>query len=321
MQGQPLIWVIFSLATVQAGVSGLDGPARRAALPNVVGLGMLPSALSLQQILSNLGKLLIPATAGVLIAAYGLSLVFWVSSGAYVCALLAVYRLPSLRPEGGGRKAGWSSLREGLGYVNQQPVIKAVVLLDLSAMVFGMPRALFPAIGTDVLGGGAATVGLLYSAPGAGALLGALTSGWLGHVARIGRATVVLVSLYGMTIVGFGLSPWLFVSLGFLVASGAFDVYSTVLRTTLLQLTTPDALRGRVSSVNKAFVSGGPLLGDTRAGVQAALSSAGSAVVTGGLLCLLGVGIVALRYRGVRSAVLVAGVLQAPGRSHPSRSC
>lgn len=313
-QDRAQLWVVFVLATLQATASGFDAPARRAALPHVVPLSLLPSALALQQILSTLGKLLVPAVTGVLIAAFGLNLVFWIYAGSFLVGALTTARLPAMRPEGGGRKAGWSSLREGLGYVGTQPMIRAVFLLDISAMVFGLPRALFPAIGTDVLGGDAATVGLLYSAPGAGALLGALTSGWMARVQRIGRVIMIWIAIYGVAIVGFGTSQWLALSLAFLVLSGVADMISATLRNTLITVNTPDPLRGRVSSVNKAVVSGGPLLGDTRAGVQATLTSAGLSIVTGGLACLAGVAVIAWRSPQLRRVVFRDGELVDPQR-------
>lgn len=312
MLDEPRLWVIFVLAMLQAFASGFDAPARRAALPQVVPLNLLPSALALQQLLSNLGKLLVPAVTGVLIAAFGIDLVFWIYAGSFVAGLLATQRLPSMRPEGGGRKAGWSSLREGLGYVGTQPMIKAIFLLDIGAMVFGLPRALFPAIGTEVLGGDAATVGLLYSAPGAGALLGALTSGWMGRVQRIGRVIMVWVAVYGLAIVGFGTSQWLALSIACLVLSGAADMISATLRSTLLTVITPDPLRGRVASVNKAVVSGGPLLGDTRAGIQATLSSAGVSIVAGGLACVAATALIAWRSPALRRVVYRDGTLVDP---------
>jgi MFS family permease len=179
-------------------------------------------------------------------------------------------------------------------------------------MVFGLPRALFPAIGTDVLGGDAATVGLLYSAPGAGALLGALTSGWMAHVRRIGRVITAWAAVYGLAIVGFGTSQWLPLSLACLVLSGAADMISATLRNTLITVITPDPLRGRVASVNKAVVSGGPLLGDTRAGVQATVTSAGVSIVTGGLACLACALLIAWRSPALRRIVYRDGTLVDP---------
>jgi MFS family permease len=317
-QERPALWLIFVLAIAQAVLSGFDSPARRAALPNVVGLELLTSALALQQIVSNLSKLVVPALTGLLIAAFGVSPVFWIYAGTFVIGLLTASRLPSLRPEGGGRKAGWSSLVEGLSFVGHRPIVRSIFLVDISAMVFGLPRALFPAIGLEVLGGTAATVGLLYSAPGAGALLGALTSGWLRRVERIGRAILVSVGIYGLAIVGFGASRWLVLSLLCLVVSGMADMVSAVLRATLLQLTTPDPLRGRVISVNKAVVSGGPLLGDTRAGLLSTVASPVVSIVSGGIGCLIGLALIAAHFPGLRHAVLARDGRLLDDRSAPA---
>ncbi|HEV3400943.1 MAG TPA: MFS transporter, partial [Acidimicrobiales bacterium] len=155
----------------------------------------------------------------------------------------------------------------------------------------GMPRALFPALGTSLYGGGAGTVGLLYAAPGLGALVGALFTGWVASVRRQGLAVIWAVVAWGAAIAVFGLVPWLPVGLALLALAGAADVISAVFRNTILQVNVPDALRGRLSSVHIAVVTGGPALGDAEAGAVAALTTAPVAVVSGGVACVLGVGI------------------------------
>jgi MFS family permease len=192
-------------------------------------------------------------------------------------------------PEGGGTRASLTSIGEGLRYLKGRRLLVSTFLIDIDAMVFGMPRALFPALATGFFGGGAATVGLLYAAPGAGALLGALTTGWVGRVRHQGRAVIVSVAVWGGAIAAFGLVPWLAVGLALLALAGAADVVSAVFRNTILQLSVPDALRGRLSSVHIAVVTGGPQLGDAEAGAVAALTSARTSVVSGGLACVLGV--------------------------------
>jgi hypothetical protein len=152
-----------------------------------------------------------------------------------------------------------------------------------------MPRALFPALGANLFGGGAGTVGLLYSAPGMGALLGALFSGWVGRVRRQGLAVIVAVLVWGASITVFGLSRWLPLALVLLALAGAADVISAVFRNTILQLSVPDALRGRLSAVHIAVVTGGPRLGDVEAGAVAALTTPQFSVVSGGLACMAGV--------------------------------
>jgi hypothetical protein len=155
-------------------------------------------------------------------------------------------------------------------------------------MVFGMPRALFPALGTGLYGGGASAVGLLYAAPGAGALAGALLTGWVGSVRRQGWAVIVAVVAWGAAITAFGLVSWLPLGLLLLAVAGAADVISAVFRNTILQLSVPDSLRGRLSAVHIAVVTGGPRLGDAEAGAVAALTTPRFSVVSGGLACIAG---------------------------------
>jgi hypothetical protein len=161
-------------------------------------------------------------------------------------------------------------------------------LIDLNAMVFGMPRALFPALAATVFGGGATTVGLLYAAPGAGALLGALTSGWVGRVRRQGLAVVVAVLAWGASITAFGVARWLPLALALLAVAGAADVFSAVFRNTIIQFAGPDGMRGRLMGVQTAVVAGGPRLGDLEAGAVANAFGDTVSVVSGGLACIAG---------------------------------
>ncbi|HEY7068671.1 MAG TPA: MFS transporter, partial [Acidimicrobiales bacterium] len=206
--------------------------------------------------------------------------------GAAIAGL--VLMLPMV-PAGGGTRASVFSVREGLRYLREQKAVQGAFLIDINAMVFGMPRALFPQLGTELYGGGAGTVGLLYAAPGIGALVGALTTGWVGHVRRPGRAVIAAVIVWGLAIAGFGLVTILPLGLAFLVVAGWADVLSAVFRGTILQLQVPDRLRGRLFAINIAVVTGGPRVGDAEAGAVAALTSAQFSVVSGGLACVLGV--------------------------------
>ena len=160
-------------------------------------------------------------------------------------------------------------------------------------MVFGMPRALFPALAATVFGGGATTVGLLYAAPGAGALVGALTTGWVGRVRRQGLAVICAVLVWGLAIAGFGLSHWLPLALALLAVAGWADVLSAVFRNTIIQFAGPDGMRGRLMGVQMAVVAGGPRLGDLEAGVVATAFGDTVSVVSGGLACVAGAFLVA----------------------------
>lgn len=284
----PLVWPLFVLSAINAGVSAVDGPARQAMVPNLVGRSLLPSALALNQTLTNVAKAAFPALGGLLIATLGLAFTFGIETFCFLVSTLFMRGLPVITVKGGGRRMELSSIVEGFRYLKNMRVIQAAMLIDLNAMVFGMPTALFPAMGTEVFGGNAFTVGLLYAAPGAGALLGALTSGWVSAVRRQGRAVVVAVVGWGVAIAIFGFSSSLWVGLAMLSLAGAADVVSAIYRGTIIQISTPDELRGRVSSMHMAVVAGGPRLGDLEAGVVAALTSVRFSVISGGLACVLG---------------------------------
>ncbi|HET9258734.1 MAG TPA: MFS transporter [Acidimicrobiia bacterium] len=285
---QPSVWLIFALSAVNAAFSAIDSPARTAALPGMVGRQLLPASLAITQTVVNTAKTLGPALGGLLIARSGFTVTYSVEAVAFLLSALLMFRVGELRPEGGGQRFGWESIKEGYRFLMDRRLLQANFLIDLNAMVFGMPQALFPVIGTEVLGGDASTVGLLYAAPGAGALLAAMTSGWVGAVRRQGRAVILAVVVWGAAIAVFGLVTTVWAAVTLLALAGAADVVSAVFRTTILQLAVPDRLRGRLSSIQIAVVAGGPRLGDFEAGAVAAATSPQFSVVSGGVLCVLG---------------------------------
>jgi MFS family permease len=283
----PLVWPLFALSAVNAGMSAIDGPARQAMIPGLVGRALLPSALALNQTLVNVAKAGFPALGGFLIAAFGLPVTFAAETVCFLVAVVFMRGLPPVAIVGGVRRLEFSSVVEGFRYLKGKRVIQSAMLMDLSAMVFGMPTALFPAIGTEVLGGDAFTVGLLYAAPGIGALLGALTSGWVGVVRRQGLAVIVSIVIWGVAIAIFGFTTSLALGLLMLGIAGLADMVSAIFRGAIIQLTTPDVLRGRVTSMHMAVTAGGPRLGDLEAGAVAALTSVRFSVVSGGVACVL----------------------------------
>jgi len=287
--GSPRLWPIYVLAALSAGLAGVDLPTRNAMVPRLVGRELFGSAAALAQIQFQLGQVAGPALAGVVIAQVSLAAAYWVDVASFAAAVATVALIAPQPPDSGGTRASLASIGEGLRYLKGRRLLVSTFLIDIDAMVFGMPRALFPALATGLYGGGAATVGLLYAAPGAGALLGALLTGWVGRVRRQGLAVVVAVVAWGGAVAAFGLAPWLPLGLALLALAGAADVISAVFRNTILQLSVPEALRGRLSSVHIAVVTGGPQLGDAEAGAVAALTSARTSVVSGGLACILGV--------------------------------
>lgn len=284
----PSVWPLYTLSALNAGISAINGPARMAAIPALLRRQLLPSGLALNSTMHEVAAAVGPALAGLLIARQSLQFTYAANALIFAAAALTLVWVGPLHPEGGGRAVSVSSVTEGLRYLKGQPLLQSGFLIDLNAMIFGMPQALFPAIGTDLFGGDATTVGLLYAAPGVGALIAALTSGWVGPVSRRGRVVVISVIVWGVAITVFGLVSYLPVALVLLALAGGADVVSAVFRNTILQLAVPDSLRGRLSSVHVAVVGGGPRLGDLEAGGVAALTSVRFSVVSGGLACILG---------------------------------
>lgn len=295
LRPEPALWPLYVLTAAGAGLQAVDAPARTAAIPAMVRRELLPAAAALHQILMQVGVVAGPAVAGLLVARAGLAAAYAIDVATFLLASLLALALRPLPPGAGAARAGVASVMEGFRFLRGRRALQGTFLIDLNAMVFGMPRALFPALGTELFGGGPGTVGLLYAAPGAGALLGALTAGWVGGVRRQGRAVLVAVTVWGAAITVFGLVSWLPLALALLAVAGAADVVSAVFRNAILQLTVPDGLRGRLAAIHIAVVTGGPRLGDAEAGAVAALTSPQVSVVTGGLACLAGVALLAWR--------------------------
>jgi MFS family permease len=290
--GHPHLWPLYVLAAASAGFGATDASTRAAVVANLVERSQLAAANALWQLLFQIGQVVGPALAGLLVGQVGVGSAYAIDAGTFLVSLAAVATLKPLPPHGGGRRFGWQSIKEGLSFLKTRQVLQATFVIDLDAMILGMPRALFPAFGLVRFRGGAQTVGLLYAAPGAGALIGAGLTGWVATVRKQGRAVLVAVSVWGLAIATFGVVPWLAAALMLLAVAGAADVFSAVFRSTILQTEAPDALRGRVSSIHTAVVTGGPRLGDVEAGGVAALAGPQTSVISGGLGCLVGVALV-----------------------------
>jgi hypothetical protein len=293
------VWLVYLLVAVQAGLYALNNPARTATIPRLISPELLPAANALQQVTFSVGFALGPIIGGLLIAGPGMPWAFAADTLTFAAALYSVFRLPSIPPTGkAGARAGLASVREGLAFLRTRKEVLMTFLVDLNAMIFGMPRALFPAIAGDFYGGGAGTVGLLAAAPAFGALLAAIMSGGVGRVRRQGLAVLVAATVWGIAITLFGFTRALAVGLALLAVAGAADVVSAVFRATILQTATPDVMRGRLQGVFLVVVAGGPRLGDVESGAVASLTSERVSVISGGLLCVLGVFVLAALYPG-----------------------
>jgi MFS family permease len=293
IHGDPPLWVIYAAVALMAGVSAIDSPVRAAMTPRLIGRELLPSAAALHQVAWNTTALVGPAVGGIVIGRMGLPWAYGLDLATSVAMLGAVLTIARMPPERGRDAAtGWAAVREGFGYLRGRPVLQSTFGIDIIAMVFGMPRALFVILAVEQFGRGEEIVGLLFSAPAVGALIAALTAGWVRGVQRQGLAVIWAVIVWGAGIAAFGLAgDRLWLALLMLAVAGAADVISAVFRNTILQVTVPDRLRGRLSAIHILVVTGGPRLGDLEAGLVAAAFSPMASVVSGGVLCMAGAGL------------------------------
>lgn len=290
--GSPPLGVLYVLGALLAGAGSIQNVARSAIVPNLVAPARLPSALALNFGLMQLTLVIGPAVAGLVIAASGVGLAYAIDSAsclALVAAVVPIAPQPPLRAAGEQLGIG-RSIAEGLRFVRSKPALVGSFAIDLSAMTFGMPRALFPVLALTVYHAGAAGTGLLYAAVAAGATVAALTTGWLAHARRLGRIVIVAVAAWGAAIALAGVTTSLWLAAALLALAGAADSVSAVCRSTITQSVTPDAMRGRMGSVFSLVVTSGPRLGDVESGAVAGLTSARASVVSGGIACVVSVG-------------------------------
>jgi MFS family permease len=282
------LWPLFALPAAAAGFAVAGESGLSAILPNLAGRSDTATVNAMFQALMQFGMVAGPALAGLLLAGAGVRFVYWMDAASLAVAMVATSLMAPQRPAGTSHPPGLRSIAAGFAHLRGRPVIQGVFLIDINATVFGGPTAVFPALARTVFHGGARTLGLLYAAPGAGALLGAVATGWVHRVRRQGRAVIIAVIVWGAAITCFGLAHWLPLALALLAVAGWADVVSAVFRGTILQLAAPDDLRGRLMGVQMAVVTGGPRIGNAESGAVANAFGATTSVVSGGLACIGG---------------------------------
>src|SRR5580658_6846195 len=236
----PSLLALYLISALAAGFMGFNATARSAAVPGLVERRHLAAAAALNQIIMQVGVIVGPALSGLLLGV-GLRLVYSLDALSFVAALIASAMLQPMPPhEDAAVLSPWQSTKEGLRYLRSRQALQGVYIIDINAMVFGLPRALFPAMAGSVFGGGTITLGFLYAAPGVGAFIGALTTGWVAHMIRQGLGVILAVIAWGLAITVFGLVDTLWVALVMLGIAGWADVISAVLRNTILQSSIPE---------------------------------------------------------------------------------
>jgi MFS family permease len=275
--------LLLGLVFVQSAMFAVASSARGAVIPRIVPEELVASANTLNFTVSNVGQVLGPLLAGALVTLdHGFAYAYGIDALLFTAALYASLRLPSIPPDGTASRGSMAMVGEGLRFIATRPVLVMSFLVDIAAMLFAMPRALFPAVADDRFGG---NVGPLYAAIAIGAVIAGASSGWISRVHKQGRALVFAIIGWGVAIALSGLAGHLWLAVMLLAVAGAADLVSAVYRQTILQTYAPDEMRGRMQGVFVAVVAGGPRLGDVRAGGTASVSSAQFSWVAGGIAC------------------------------------
>jgi MFS family permease len=288
---EPRVWVLFLCAALFAALNGLQRPSLDALLPRLVAAEQLPAALALRSLNGTVSMIGGPALGGLLVATAGPAVTYSIDFVTFAASLAALWAMRAVPPPADAERPSLRSIAEGLRYARSRPELLGTYLIDINAMFFGMPMALFPAVAE---GFGGASVGLLYAAPAAGAMCVTLTSGWTKRVNRHGLCVVVAAGLWGLAVIGFGFAPTLWAALLFLALAGAADMVSGLFRMTIWNQTIPDQLRGRLAGVEMISYTTGPLLGNAEAGAVARLFGLRASIVSGGVLCVAGTALLSL---------------------------
>jgi hypothetical protein len=302
------VWIVLGLLALQQGFYAVNAPTRSAAIPRLVAAGDLPAANALNMTVMQFGAIVGPLLAGLLLGWVDLSTLYLIDAATCLVPIWATLRLSPMPPSdaAGPSRFGIAAVLDGFRYLAGNTVVLMSFVVDLIAMVLGMPRALFPQIATADFGGpveGGTTIALLAAAMSAGAVLGGVFSGWLPRISRQGLAIVVAISIWGMAMVGFGYAvsrggghagPALWAALAMLAVGGAADMVSAAFRSTILQQVASDEIRGRLQGVFIVVVAGGPRLADAVHGAAGAMVGTAAAAAGGGVLVVVGVVLAAL---------------------------
>jgi MFS family permease len=299
---RPQLWLIFAVALLWGSLDALQRPSLDAMLPRLVEREELAAAGALMSLRGTLGMVAGPALGGVLITLIGLPLTYMVDVATFLVGLACLFLMKAVPPPVDAERPSLRRVVEGLSYARSRPELIGTYVVDIVAMTFGMPMALFPAIAQGL--GGPGVLGLLYAAPAAGSFLFFATSGWARHFHRHGLGVIIGATVWGFAIIGFGIAPGLVAALLFLTLAGAGDGMSGLYRSLIWNQTIPDSLRGRLASIELLSYSIGPTLGNFEAGVVGSVFSVRASVLSGGILTVVGCVICAVALPAFRQYTL-----------------
>jgi MFS family permease len=298
--GRGQLWVLFVVAGLAAVLGALGRPSLDSLVPRVVTAADLSAATALTSLRGTVGQVVGPAVAGGLISWIHLGPTYAIDVATFAVSLLALWRMAPVPPLAADAEVGPPKVRDGFRYARSRQDLLGSYAVDMAAMFFGMPEALFPQLAARF--GGAGVLGLLYAAPALGGLLVGATAGWAATIRRRGRAIVLGAGSWGLAVVAFGFARWLPLALAVLVVAGCFDMVSGIMRMTLWNQTIPDALRGRMAGIELVSFSSGPALGNVEAGIAESLVGLRTSIVFGGVACVAATVVVALLLPGLWSS-------------------
>jgi MFS family permease len=286
--------LIYGISALTSATVAFDNPARGALVPNLVPRRHLPNALSLNIIIWQIATIAGPMLAGIFVAlgSHGIAVIYWLDGVSFTAVIVALWLMRTRPQVQATRNVSMSAVLDGFRFLKQTPIIMSTMALDFLATFLGAAIILLPAVAEDILKLDRQYWGFLYAAPGVGALIAGAVMSWIGNVRHQGWIVLWSVAAYGLATVGFGLSQSFLLTFLCLAAINGADTVSTVMRQTIRQLSTPDALRGRMTSVNMIFYMGGPQLGELRGGLTAAAIGLGPSILLGGLGVLVTTAIV-----------------------------
>jgi len=285
--GAPPPWSLYLLAGFMSGMNGLQRPSIDALMPRLLPRDELMAAAALNSFRGSFIMIVGPAIGGVLIASMGLAFAYAMDVLSYVLALGCIVMIRHTAPPEGAERPTLESIKEGFRYARSRQELIGTYVVDFVAMIFGMPMALFPALSEKL--GGPGVLGLLYAAPAVGAFVASVTSRWTRAVRRHGLAVTLAAGVWGVAIVIFGFCDRLYPAVFFLAVAGGADAVSGIFRSTMWNQTIPDVLRGRLAGIEMVSYMSGPMLGHLEAGMAAAAFGVRASVVSGGVLCVVGV--------------------------------
>lgn len=289
---RPQIWVLFLAVALHAGLAGLQRPSFEALIPKIVPLEHMSAVAALNSIRFEVGFILSPILGGFIIAKYGAALAYGIDAATFIASLIAVWLIRAVPPPADADRPNFASIKKGFRYSVSRQELIGTYLMDINAMFFGMPKALFPALAFAL--GAAAYVGWFYSAIAIGTMVATFTSGWTKYVHRHGLMITLAAGGWGVAIIFFGLSANFYLALFFLGLAGFFDMFSGIFRQTIWNQSVPDRFRGRLAGIEMISFLTGPMLGDAESGIVAYLTDVRTSIISGGILAVIGTVVLAL---------------------------